>query len=310
MTITTGKPIRDALRDGIVELRNAGIPDAEADAGWMLEQIAEFPRMLLAINREPLTERQLKLYARMLNLRKQRMPLQYLLGEVPFAGVKIEVEPGVLIPRPETELVFKSCAAFLNEQLDRPDLLKFPEMPKSLKRSGCLRVLDLCCGSGALAVALAKKFKKNVDVFALDITDEACAKTVHNAHENGVIVKCFHGNLLDGLACRDFFDGFFHAIVCNPPYIPTGEIDSLQPEVLKEPRIALDGGPDGLDFYRRIALHVEKVLDPRGGLFLEVGAGQAEAVRELLEPHFGTIYVEDDWNDIPRVVSAMNPRGK
>jgi release factor glutamine methyltransferase len=308
MTIT-GTPIRDALREGVQQLLSANVPDAEADAGWLLEHVTGFPRMLLAINREPLTAEQAARYSDLLGERARRTPVQYLLGEVQFAGVTIKVEPGVLIPRPETELLYKRSEAFLKNMLGKPDLLKTQNTPKSMRRSGRLRILDLCSGSGALAIALGKRFPK-ADVFGLDIDEEACSQMVSNARLNGVHTACFQSDLLEQFNSITFFNGFFHAIVCNPPYIPSGEIPSLQPEVLCEPLIALDGGADGLDFYRRIAADAPRLIDPNGALFLEIGKGQADAVRGMMQPHFETIYVESDWNDIPRVVSAINPKGE
>ncbi|MDR1599795.1 MAG: peptide chain release factor N(5)-glutamine methyltransferase [Oscillospiraceae bacterium] len=290
---TTGVPIRDALKEGVQRLAQSGVPDAETDAGWLLEHVTNFPRMLLAINREPLTAEQYGRYARLLEERAGRTPLQYLLGEVSFAGVKIHVEPGVLIPRPETELLFRQCAAFIKS------------LPKQSRRA---RALDLCAGSGALGVALKKRFPL-AEVLCSDISEEACQEAVSNASLNGLRMICFQSDLLEPFISIPVFKAYFDAVVCNPPYIPSGEIPSLQPEVLKEPLIALDGGADGLDFYRRIAKDAPSVIKPGGALFLEIGARQSEAVRYMLETRFETVYIEQDWNGIPRVVGAINPRG-
>ncbi|MDR0395741.1 MAG: peptide chain release factor N(5)-glutamine methyltransferase [Oscillospiraceae bacterium] len=290
----TGVSIRDALKEGAARLARSEVPDAQADAGWLLEHVVKFPRMLLPINREPMTVRQYARYTRLLEKRAARVPLQYLIGEVKFAGARIRVKPGVLIPRPETELLVKRCAAFIEN---------LPRQPKQIN------ALDLCSGSGAIGIALKMKFPR-LEVLCSDVSGEACEETVANGRLNGVRMACVQCDMMEPFVITDRFKSHFDVIVCNPPYIPSAQIPSLQPEVLKEPIIALDGGPDGLDFYRRIAIDAPLLMKPHGALFLELGAGQADAVRGMMEPIFESVYIESDWNGIPRVIGAINPRGK
>ncbi len=209
-------------------------------------------------------------------------PLQYILGEAWFMGFPFAVNPHVLIPRQDTETV---CQAAL-------DILKPGH-----------RVLDLCTGSGALAVAI-KKLRPDCRIEGADISPEALAMAKHNAASNGVDVLFFQG---------DFFapvQGPYDLIVCNPPYIPTGDMEKLQPQVKKEPALALHGGAEGLDFYRRLLYEVPRHLSPQGYVVCELGDNQAQAVRALAEENFDMIEIFDDLGHLPRALRGRLKEGK
>lgn len=185
-------------------------------------------------------------------------PLQYILGEWEFMGLPFFVGPEALVPRQDTETL---CEAVLQR---RP-------------QGNGLRLLDLGCGTGCIGLSLAK-----LGGFAPTLTDisPAClALTLRNAARLGVDVRIAHGDLFEALTPGETFD----VICCNPPYIPRSEVDSLQLEVLQEPRLALDGGPDGLSFYRRLAAGYAPFLTKGGLLALEIGFDQGEAVRALFQ---------------------------
>ncbi len=192
-----------------------------------------------------------------LRRRQKGEPLQYILGEWEFMGLPFFVGPNALIPRPDTETL---CEAVLR-----------------LRPQGKgLRLLDLCCGTGCIGLSLAKLGGYSLTLS--DISPACLALAKRNARRNGVEAAFYLGDLfapLEGLPP-------FHIICCNPPYIPRGDIPSLQPEVQWEPRLALDGGMDGLDFYRRIAGEYEKFLAPGGLLALEMGYDQAPALLALM----------------------------
>lgn len=189
-------------------------------------------------------------------------PVQYITGTVEFMGLPLRVGPGVLVPRPETELL---VAEFYERFHDT---------------GAKLQVLDLCTGSGCIALAIAARYP-NLQVTATDASPDA----LEYARENLISLKLDNVSLLEGSLYEPVEEGAgFDAIVSNPPYIPAGEIEGLMPEVSRyEPHSALDGGEDGLDFYRLIIKGAGQRLKPGGLIFFELGAGQAEDVSAIAE---------------------------
>jgi len=209
-------------------------------------------------------------------------PLQYLLGEWEFMGLPFAVKEGVLIPRPETELLCEQGFDFLET---RP-----PERR---------RLLDLCCGTGCIGIA-AKKYVQGAEVTCLDRFDTPLSLTEENAAKNGVDVRILRG---DALLPPEADSGEFDLILTNPPYIPSRDIASLQKEVLFEPHEALDGGEDGLCFYRALTEHWLSVLCEGGAVMAEIGIGEKEEVMALfLKAGLKDVRVINDYADIPRVV--------
>lgn len=234
---------------------------------------------------------QVDAYREHVRQRLRGVPLQYITGKAGFRNLTLAVAPAVLIPRPETEILVEVAL----------EHLKGCEAPQ---------VLDLGCGSGAIALALALECP-TAQVTATDISPAALALARHNACQLGleerVIFSC--GDLLASLQPA----GQFQLIACNPPYVRRGDLESLEPQVRDhEPRLALDGGEDGLDFYRRLAGGAAPFLAPRGLLVLEVGAGQAGEVAGLLQQSgsFAPARTRPDLAGIPRVVSAARRAGE
>ena len=216
--------------------------------------------------------------------RQKGEPLQYLLGTAPFYGYDFYVDGRVLIPRFDTEILAENAVKFIRENC-------------SGKKA---RVLELCTGSGALAVVIAKE--TGAEVVATDVSADALEVARKNAAKYDAEIDFVEGDLFGGVL------GAFDAIVANPPYIPTAEIAALAGEVRDhEPLLALDGGEDGLDFYRRIASGYDGYLAEGGALMLEVGAGQAEAVAALYEGEKEIFY---DYNTPPvaRVVRIIKSK--
>ena len=208
-------------------------------------------------------------------------PLQYLFGYWWFLGRKLHVAPGVLIPRPETELLARLAAERAAEL-------------------GGRRVLDLCCGTGCIGLTVA--LEADCPVTLADIEPRALALTGENAALWGVSSRV-------RITCRDALQkpelGSFGVIVSNPPYIPTGELPTLDRGVRDyEPALALDGGADGLRFYRALAGYAPQLLDAGGCLLLEVGLGQARQVAALLEKEFETVSIHRDLEGIERMVEG------
>ncbi len=271
--------IRQALKTAEEILLDAGVPDARLDAEYLLAGVLDAPRLLVVASGEtPLTDARAEQYFALIARRQSREPLQYILGTQPFMGCSFCVDERVLIPRQDTEVLCEQA------------LLCAPEQGA---------VLDLCTGSGALAVVI-KKALPNLRVYGSDISAGALCLARRNAAENGVSVEFREGDLF-----APFAGMRFSMIVSNPPYIPTGDLSSLQEEVKREPSLALDGGADGLSFYRRIASQAPGYLERDGVLLLEIGCDQAEAVGGLLTAAgFSAPRVVRDLAGRDRVVTA------
>ena len=213
-------------------------------------------------------------------LRIKHMPLSKIFGFTEFYGMKFYVDKNVLSPRPETELVCEEAIKLINSHNFK-------------------KVLDLCTGSGAIAITIAKNTKAKVE--ACDISRSALKIAEKNAKNLGAKVTFFESNMFSGLKKNSKFD----IIVSNPPYIATKEIQLLDEEVKNhDPHLSLDGGDDGLDFYRVIAQTSSIFLKNDGKLILEIGEGEANAVKKLLSANFKNINIIKDYNNIQRIVIA------
>ena len=277
--------IRTALQEATTALERAGVENAAANAEWMMADVIGCSRPALPLHwAKPLEPAQIQRWQSLLTGRTNRIPLQHLLGTAQFCGLEFEVNRSVLVPRPETELLAEAAWAVA-----------------AVKESAV--VLDVGTGSGCLAVAVGVHAKETI-VHALDVSPAALNMARANAERHGVADRItFHeGDALRALPSVGLFD----VIVSNPPYIPSLEIESLQVEVRDhDPRLALDGGADGLDFYRSLARHGLSRLQSDGRLLLEVGDGQAGAVVELITAQGGRVLeVLPDLNNIERIVVA------
>ena len=238
-------------------LAEKGVENPRLEAEWMLCEALSLDRVGLYLNFDkPLSDHELAAYRSMVVRRAKREPLQYILGSQEFMGLDFQVSPAVLIPRHDTEVLVTEAAK---------------------RGCGSRSILDIGTGSGCVAIALAKALPE-AQVLSVDISGEALAVARDNAQRIGVSVEFVQGSLLEPFTGRRF-----DMIVSNPPYIPAADLDTLQQEVRGyEPLSALDGGADGLDFYRRITQAAPAYLNPGGWLLFEVGAGQAPQVLELL----------------------------
>ncbi len=275
--------ISDWLGRAKARLEASGCPDPEIDSRWIAEEALGMTRSELKFESDhALSHGQLVRLESMLDRRTSGEPVQYILGNADFMGMRFEVTPDVLIPRQDTETLAEAALIDLRARPGEPALL------------------DLCAGSGCIGLSLAS-LAPDARVTLSDISREALDVVKRNAHALGVRVELRHGDLFAAVG-RERFD----VIASNPPYIPRQELAGLQREVRFEPRLALDGGEDGLDFYRRIARDAAAHLNSGGAIFLEVGIGEAAAVLALMKQHLscleaGTIR---DLNGVERVVFA------
>ena len=261
----TGGILSQKLTDTKKKFAECGID--ESDAEWIYSIVLGIKRSELSAERV-VTPAESKQIAAIVKERLSGRPLWYIIGDVDFCGCKIKVDERVLIPRPETE----QLAEIAIKTVEEGD-----------------KVLDMCTGSGCLAIAIAKGCAgKNVSVTAADVSDAALMLAKENANYNSAVVHFIQTDLFENIRGR------FNVIVCNPPYIRTEEILSLDREVKDfEPRIALDGGADGLDFYRRLAKEVNRYVARGGMLILEVGEDQAADVLRLFEKRDYAIVIKD-----------------
>lgn len=260
------------------KLSAEGIADAPVDARLLLTKLSGLSTASLYFDAErALDDRLCERYRSAVERRASHVPLQYITGEQEFMGLPFLVSPAVLIPRQDTECLVEGA----------------------MRHCSGRRVLDMCTGSGCIILSLAKLCGLSAAV-GVDVSAEALAVAARNARALGVEVCLIQSDLFGQVA------GTFDVIVSNPPYIRTGELAGLMPEVRDhEPRMALDGDADGLCFYRRIAGEAGGHLSDGGMLFLEIGCDQAEAVTGLLsENGFGEISVGRDYAGLDRVVSG------
>ncbi len=260
MTIRRGRRVADVLAGASRFLRDQDVPDARVDAELLLAHVlGSTHEQVIAGGTTELTLPQIRSYNRAIARRGVREPLAYITGVKEFYGIPLKVTPSVLIPRPDTEILVERAIAL------RPR-----------------RVLEIGTGSGAIAAALAKALPGS-QIVATDVSTAALAIAKRNLPSSVVLKR---GPDFDPVKGEKF-----DLVVSNPPYIPSGEIDGLQPEVRKEPRVALDGGRDGLDVVRRILRGAPRAL-------VEIGAGQAAVLRS----EFRGVRFHKDLAGIERVV--------
>ena len=292
----------DKIKEVSALLESKGIENAAKEAETFITETLQIDASRLYAESLGLSEDEARQIDALVSRRAQREPLQYILGHVEFYGLKINVGKGVLIPRPETELLAEEVIKAISNQL-----LAISEK----KISSCcqLNILDLCTGSGCLALALAKNFP-DAKVIGTDISAPAIKYARENAKLNNINnATFFKGSLYEPL--NQLISAMplkFDIVVSNPPYIRSNDIFDLEPEVSKwEPKNALDGGEDGLRYYRDILKDARKYLMPGGSIFLEVGEGQACEVSEIAAGNFfRRISVIKDYAGIERIVVIVS----
>ena len=279
----------DTYRHGTDVLSAAGIPEAALDARLLLEFITGHDTSTLYAHPDmPVSEGEKSRYEQLLEKRAKHIPLQHLTGTAGFMGIDFRVSGSVLVPRQDSECLVEEAMRFVPDGSD---------------------ILDLCTGSGCLLLALMH-YKNGCRGVGVDISEDALliarenlARIENEGGLNGGSAKFLAGDLYDALPGED---QTFDFIISNPPYIRTSEIETLAPEVRDhDPRIALDGGDDGLIFYRRIAKKAAGHLNRGGMIFLEIGYDQGDEVSQILaDKGFRDVEVIRDYSDNDRVVKG------
>lgn len=280
--VSTGMRPQEAVREIEARLTAAGCPDADFDARELFRLVTGTD---LRLADQPLTAAQADRLETLTVRRADREPLQYLCGSWPFLDFELAVGPGVLCPRADTEVVAEAAAG----------LLAGVQKPK---------VLDLCAGTGCLGLGV-KRFCPDAVVTSLEKSPEAFRYLEQNANNalHRPAATPVQGDLFT--YWETLPEGELDLIVSNPPYLTAAEMQQLQPEVAREPAMALEAGADGLVFYRAIAEHYQKALRPGGALALEIGWQQREAVTALLaENGWSEIACKKDYGGNDRCVTA------
>jgi release factor glutamine methyltransferase len=251
---------RQAVRRATERLERAGVPEPASSAEVLLSELLGIGRAEIALHDEFLTDEQTALYGAWISRREKREPVQRILGYAYFRSLRLDLNEEALIPRPDTESV-------VDLALERID-----------ERGEPCQVLDIGTGSGAIAVSISLE-RPFCEVHATDVSEAALELARRNADRNGAAV-CFHrADVASGL---ESLESGVDVLVSNPPYVRCGEIPKLTPEVREwDPHAALDGGPDGLAYYRRIFAETTPLLIDGADVVLEVGDTQADAVLEL-----------------------------
>lgn len=265
-------------RQGVSELEKAQIEEAALDARLLLEEVCGTDRTALYAHGDmELTGEQERQYLEKIRRRSERIPLQHILGRTEFMGLTFLVNEDVLCPRPDTEILVEEVLKHLHDGM---------------------RILDIGTGSGCILLSLLH-YSNDCQGIGVDISERALQVARENAERLSSEQACFlESDLFDRV------EGAFEIIVSNPPYIRSGDMESLMPEVRNhDPRLALDGGEEGLFFYREISEKAKEYLTGGGMLFYEIGFDQGEPVREIMEKNgFREVEVIKDFSGLDRVV--------
>ena len=274
---------QDKLKEISRKLGNCGIEAAEKEAELLLSEGINMSRIDMYKDNPELDDTQMPSLDKMINRRCNREPLQYIIGHIDFLGLNLEVGKGVLIPRPETELMAEHAIKLLGAR-------------NTEQKS----VLDLCTGSGCVALAIAVKFPDAL-VYGVDISEKAIRYARINAERNNAKNAFFYcGDLFSTVNKTKSFD----LIISNPPYIKSDDIKDLQPEIRDwEPLNALDGGRDGLVYYREIVPAARQILNDTGILMFELGDGYAQSLKKMFENSgYSSIEILKDYSGKERII--------
>ena len=290
--------IREALAQASSELRIAGVDSPGLDASILLAHVLGINRSsLLAAGNESLSEENYSEYLKLTNRRCKGECVAVITKKKEFWGLEFAVNDSVLIPRPDTEILVEAALA----------QLRMENGEWRIKNSNPVRILDLCTGSGAVAISLKHEMPE-LEVWATDISADALEVAKKNAERllPGNKIQFYHGDLYNALLNCSLLIAHYSLITANPPYIPSAEINTLSAEVQNEPRIALDGGESGMDIITRIIEDTPEFLCTGGALLMEADPRQMDNISGLLEKRgFKDIIVYKDFAGSQRVIKGI-----
>ena len=289
--------IKEVLSDGISILKQSNIEDETLKAKMLLADLLDKSKEYLMIHSDDeIDEKISEVFFKRIERLKENEPIQYITNKQEFMGFEFYVDKSVLIPQPDTEILVEEVLNFVND--NKSELLSNQEK---------LNILDMCTGSGAIAISLDKNLKSNLDdksirIFASDISSLALDVSKENNKRLNTNVEFIESDLFNNIP----IDYKFDIIVSNPPYIKSEVIETLPEEVKNEPHLALDGKEDGLYFYREIIIKSKEYLNKNGMIFFEIGYDQKDDVMTLLKENgYVNIYSKKDYGLNDRIVVGM-----
>ena len=270
--------VKELTLNGVNKLNEFNIDDSTSKVRILLSSLLNVSKEKLLIMDEEVDERLVEIFNDNLDKLIKGIPVQYIVNKQSFYGMDFYVDSRVLIPQPDTECLVEEGLEFV-------------------KGKENIKVLDLCTGSGAIAIAIAKN--SDAIVYASDVSDDALDVAKLNSNKLNADVHFIKSNLFENINEK------FDMIISNPPYIKTDVIDTLSNEVKNEPRLALDGKEDGLYFYKEIIKNAKGFLNPNGRLLFEIGFDQKESVTKLFEEaEYINVYSKKDLAGLDRIVSG------
>lgn len=286
--------IRELLKQAVQILVQNGIEDSTIKARTLMQYVLKKEKSYLIINSEEEIKHEVEMqYSHLVQELIQGKPLQYITNVAEFMGLKFYVNENVLIPQPDTEILVEEA-------------IKEIKQIRKTKPEQTIRILDLCTGSGAIIIAIAKHFEmladNNIQYYAIDISTEAIKIAKKNATFNEVKINFILSDMFQNIkeAGKEKFD----MIVSNPPYIETDIIKKLPKEVQAEPHLALDGGKDGLNFYRIIAKESKQYLKVKGKILIEIGYNQKDTVTNIFQKEYKQIECTKDLENNNRMIKC------
>lgn len=281
--------INELIKIGVDRIKGRLYSNPVLEATLLLSKLMKVDKVYIYTHgKEQVPEEIVEEYIKAIEKRSKGYPIQYIIKEKEFMGLDFYIEEGVLIPRPDTEVIVEYILAYIDKNHPNENI----------------KVLDIGIGSGAIGLSVAY-YRKNTYVYGVDISPKALKVAEINRDRFKLTnVKLLESDLFEKIDK----DEKFHIIASNPPYIPTETIDRLQEEVKNyEPRIALDGGREGMDFYRRIVPESKEYLNEKGLLILEIGYDQGKQVRDLmLKEGFKDVKILKDLQGLDRAVLGIN----
>ena len=271
--------LEELIKKSTIKLQKNNIDDYSIKLKIIIEYFFNIPinKIIVYMNKEVSSKENVE-FEKILQKVINGIPVQYITNKQEFMGLKFYVDKNVLIPQPDTEILVEHVIEYCN----------------NINYS--LKILDLCTGSGAIAISLAK-YIKNANIYATDISENAIEIANKNAKINKVEINFIKSDMFDNIEEKDF-----DIIVSNPPYMKTSVISTLSNEVKNEPYIALDGGKDGLKFYNIIYEKAEKYMNRNGIIFLEIGYDQKENIMNIFKKKYREVYCLKDLNNNDRVI--------
>lgn len=271
--------LKELIKKSTIKLKENNIYDYNIKLKIIIEYFFNIPRnkMIVYMDKD-ITNKEEVEFEKILEKVINGVPIQYITNKQEFMGIEFYVDENVLIPQPDTETLVESVIKYCD------------------KINHSLKILDLCTGSGAIAISIAK-CTKNTRIYASDISKKAIEIARKNAEKNGVQINFIESDMFENILEKDF-----DIIVANPPYIKTDVIKTLNAEVKNEPYIALNGGIDGLKFYKIICRESKKYITKDGVIFLEIGYDQKEDVTNIFKEKYLDVYCLKDLNNNDRVI--------